>query len=77
VVLNAIQFHNLWGLLFDLDISGIWMNWILPISWSNRVSSQVLILLPERLIAKHGIGDYRSATPQLIVNKTLTGCLDF
>jgi len=27
--------------------------------WSNRVSSQVLILLPERLVTKHRIYDYQ------------------
>jgi hypothetical protein len=29
------------------------------IRWSNRVSSQVLILLPECLVAKHRIYDYQ------------------
>ena len=30
------------------------------ISWSNRVSSQVLILLAERLVAEHRIYNYGS-----------------
>ena len=44
------------------DILNITTSWWLQkplISWSNRVSSQVLILLPERLISKHRIYDYQ------------------
>ena len=33
--------------------------WYLPFCWSNRVRSQVLILLPERLVAKHCIYNYQ------------------
>ena len=60
-ILKSIEVDILEDGRLDLqnDVRIFWRHPKVPISLSNRVWSQVLILLPERLVAKHRIYDYQ------------------